>query len=810
MRLHTYLWSSGALNPLVSSSLRRPATTMDPTQAASGETPSLAGTGADTTQPTPTPAAGADGRVLRAAAAETTLPQPPPPAGAEGRTPRAAAAAASRGWSSLAPRPGRGGPALATSDAASGPSNGEDRSAVALPGTTPARPTLDALDATSLIGAQAPGQDQPPAPEDFDQRPRPADAALASAPGRRGRPAVSRARSVRDAASRTPLHRRGGAAAVAPRRRRYPALDFFDTTWSRPDRVGAPPPDVDFIEDSIDEDDSARDIDDSAVIIDALPPAGTYTGRAAAPLPAVSGPADLAPGRFVSPGGPGAAAPAQSALPPLPPYLAPHLPAAFAAPPPPAPGFDMHITARLGLLRASRTGAALDFAFIPAPTDTELLSVQPSAARILFCAPRVEAMARVSSASEETERAKAEKARRTSAASPWHTHSTDQLQLFVFTAWQVIFRETPNTALLGLQLGLAANWHIADQEDFANQGPFLLNRQEGARLFATLEAAALACSRATPPGALSPALVAQIKANLVQFFRLRAEAVLPWCSPPAGTPQARDVSLIARAIVHQYLGIKRAFDYALQAISEVCAGRTGDAQTENAAFLAIARPFYGAYLRNGMSNILAEAAVKQNLAYVPPTFLAAANNDVASIWAHLLDARASQGPAGEPPPNATQPKAAAPPCTLPRAADNARASPPRNRSPARQRSPGRQRSPARQRRASPARAADPEPLAVPTSRTIIGACSPHGSSTFRCTACSTPGHRAYECPRAFFRAFGKVMPGQREDGSQDPTAWSNNELVPAARADLAEYLRWTRVPINRRCPVSIALIAAGP
>ena len=72
------------------------------------------------------------------------------------------------------------------------------------------------------------------------------------------------------------------------------------------------------------------------------------------------------------------------------------------------------------------------------------------------------------------------------------------------------------------------------------------------------------------------------------------------------------------------------------------------------------------------------------------------------------------------------------------------------------------------------------------------------------------GHRAYECPKAFFRAFGRAMPGQREDGTQDPTAWHKDELVPAARADLAEYLRWTRVPLNRRCPVSVSLIAAGP
>ena len=44
-------------------------------------------------------------------------------------------------------------------------------------------------------------------------------------------------------------------------------------------------------------------------------------------------------------------------------------------------------------------------------------------------------MARVSTHTEEAERTKAEKTREANAASLWHTHSTDQLQLFVFTAW---------------------------------------------------------------------------------------------------------------------------------------------------------------------------------------------------------------------------------------------------------------------------------------------------------------------------------------------------------------------------------------
>ena len=577
--------------------------------------------------------------------------------------------------------------------------------------------------------------------------------------------------------------------------------------------------------------------DDPAVVVDSedddgqaldglLPAPGSARGPGRADHPAwgvaalptqAGGPAALAPGGPFPPGAPAPAAPAPGFNP-------------FAVPRPPRPGGprdsrpgrappsawelpqDPTVVSRLGLLRASRTDAALDFASIVPPAASELLSVQPAAARVLFCAPRVQAMARVSTPAEEAERARADKARKANAHSPWHTHATDQLQLLVFTAWQVIFQETPNTALLGLQLGLAANWHVADPEDFANQGPFLINRQEGARLFTTMEAAVAACNRAQPPGALSPALVAQVKSNIVQFFRLRAEAVLPWCNPPAGTPHYQDVALIARAIVSQFGGVRRALDYAQQAIAELCAGRLGDAPMENAAFLSIARPFYEAYLRNGMSHVLATTAVKQALAFVPPPFLAAANGDTAAAWAAFLG-----GAAFPPGAAAVTTPPAAPPATLPlppppgadKGQPGGRTSPARPRSPARQRSPARNRSLPRPRRSPPPRTQEPEPLAVPTSRALIGGVSPHAHSSFRCPVCSLSGHRGYECPKAFFRAFGRVMPGQRADGSQDPTAWDKDELVPAARADLAEFLRWTKVPINRRCPVSVALIAAG-
>ncbi len=96
----------------------------------------------------------------------------------------------------------------------------------------------------------------------------------------------------------------------------------------------------------------------------------------------------------------------------------------------------------------------------------------------------------------------------------------------------------------------------------------------------TLESAALACSRSTPPGFLSSALVdsEQVKTNLNQYVCLRAQAVLRWCDPLPDTPHRRDVGLIARSIVARLGadGIHRAVDYAQHGIAERCTGHAGN------------------------------------------------------------------------------------------------------------------------------------------------------------------------------------------------------------------------------------------
>ena len=442
---------------------------------------------------------------------------------------------------------------------------------------------------------------------------------------------------------------------------------------------------------------------------------------------------------------------------------------------------DPLTSARMGLLRASRVGAALDFHIPSPPTAQELLGVSPAAARAIFCSPRVEAMSRISSSIEEAERTKAEKARKTNAHSYWHSGAVDLLQLDVFTAWHVIFQESPNVSLFGLQLGLAANWHIADPEDFANEGAFLTNRKEGARLFTLLEAAYRNCCRSVPHGALSPALVAQIKTNVINFFRLRAEALLPWIKPPPATPHAGGVAIIARSMVAQHHAIRRCFNYALQAIAEACLAQPGDSQVENAAFMTMVRPFYEAYLRNGMSNQLAQNAVKASLAHVPPVFLAAAHGTTAAAWASIVGLGPASSSAVHPampsttaalPPAAVQPPPAYTPPTGSgngggaNGGGNGGGQPGGGGGGASVRfNDGYARGSIRTRRSSPPPSPAHEPLAIPSSQDIIGSISPHSRSTFRCPICNIAGHRPYECPKAFFTTFGRVMPGQRGDGT---------------------------------------------
>jgi hypothetical protein len=88
---------------------------------------------------------------------------------------------------------------------------------------------------------------------------------------------------------------------------------------------------------------------------------------------------------------------------------------------------DPMIAARLGLLCASHIGAVLNFNISRAPTALELLGVPPATTRIIFCSPRVEAMARINPPAEEAECTKAEKALKANAHSHWHTGAVDLL-----------------------------------------------------------------------------------------------------------------------------------------------------------------------------------------------------------------------------------------------------------------------------------------------------------------------------------------------------------------------------------------------
>ncbi len=61
-----------------------------------------------------------------------------------------------------------------------------------------------------------------------------------------------------------------------------------------------------------------------------------------------------------------------------------------------------------------------------------------------------------------------------------------------------------------------------------------------------------------------------------------------------------------------------------------------------------------------------------------------------------------------------------------------------------------------------------------------------------------PAHAQYDCPLRFFDSFGRPLPGFLRTREHYPSAWSNCDLVPAARRALAAHLSEFYIPAHRR------------
>ena len=70
-------------------------------------------------------------------------------------------------------------------------------------------------------------------------------------------------------------------------------------------------------------------------------------------------------------------------------------------------------------------------------------------------------------------------------------------------------------------------------------------------------------------------------------------------------------------------------------------------------------------------------------------------------------------------------------------------------------------------------------------------------------------HAQYECPKRFFDTYGKPLPGFLRSGDYDPAAWSNGDLLPAARRAMAAYLTELRIPTHRKFGVTADHVASG-
>ena len=315
----------------------------------------------------------------------------------------AAAAAADRDWAATA----SGGTPRIRAPAARPPPAGTTDATTAVTTTPPIADatlnTQDGVSSTSLEGDGGAGVVVVASPQHPAIAPSPVATPAASfgliaaAPSRgfsgaSSGPAPRRTRGTPNA-RRTPARARSGRGALRPPR--FPPLDLrAPTPWTRPaaDPDGAG---VDEVADASD------DRNDSLPDLEYEPWEQVTTGNHLVdgerePLIDITEP-DLrapAPGRARL----NAGALVLSTGRPLsvPPQHAP-VPAARRNPtlslPPSTDGLmhncvqDFQISARLGLLRASRAGAALNFNISCAPSALELLGVPPAAARIFFLQP---------------------------------------------------------------------------------------------------------------------------------------------------------------------------------------------------------------------------------------------------------------------------------------------------------------------------------------------------------------------------------------------------------------------------------------
>jgi hypothetical protein len=65
-----------------------------------------------------------------------------------------------------------------------------------------------------------------------------------------------------------------------------------------------------------------------------------------------------------------------------------------------------------------------------------------------------------------------------------------------------------------------------------------------------------------------------------------------------------------------------------------------------------------------------------------------------------------------------------------------------------------------------------------------------------------PAHAQYECPLRFFDSFGRPLPGSLQTREHYPSAWSNCDLMPAARRAMAAYLSEFHIPVHRKFRVT--------
>ena len=488
----------------------------------------------------------------------------------------------------------------------------------------------------------------------------------------------------------------------------------------------------------------------------------------------------------------------------------------------------------LGLFEVQGANIRDDFLAIRPPTAAELIAVSEDAVRLLFCDRRLAEITRARSASDDVKAAAALKAQRCLTDQGWRHGQLDAEHHAVYYGFQARFLIGSSPTMLGQLIGWATPFGLDRPGDISKTPEWAEHRTTAAALFPRLETAVFASRTPAREFSMPGSLFVQIRKLAVAYFCTRARTLAPLLAQLPDSPLHDQAKTIIRAYIAQARDLPILWAHLENSIVDGALNEhlTDPAVVENAARVSMARPFLTALLSGQVRGWGAAQMIAAHQSHVPSAALLH-STDFSQLV--LTSAQAAQfaltipGPASatsgpSPPDGSTYSQPSWPPYAPPRAPPPpslyVTPSPLSAPSPPAALPPPAYPPPAGPPAATPpgpptsvsnrARASTVSALCIPPSKAIVTSASPFTTmSSHPCDYCGMTAHAQYECPKRFFDTYGRPLPGFLRSGEYDPTAWSNGDLLPAARRAMAAYLTELRIPTHRKFGVTADHVASG-